>query len=172
MLLEKYGGVWADATTFCTCPLTEWISTFITMGFFAFSRPSEHYLFSNWFLYAEKDNYVLKKLNESTQRYYRKNKSAKIYLIQHQMANELFLKDKLFKHIWSNVPVFHAGISSKGIGPMFLQAINLFNESTPEIDSLIQSKYIPLFKLTTKCDYEKDQNEKTILSSLFSSLGK
>lgn len=40
MLLAKFGGVWADATTFCLKPLSEWLHDEVrTNGFFCFRRP-------------------------------------------------------------------------------------------------------------------------------------
>jgi hypothetical protein len=170
LLLEKYGGIWVDATTFCSCPLNQWIEPYIQTGFFAFSRPSNDFLFSNWFLYSEPENYLLKKIIESTTQYYREKKKAEIYLIQHKLIVDLYTKDHYFKEVWDNVPVFYAGISVKGIGPMFLLAIDLFNQCTPEISALIDSGMIPLFKLTYKCDFENKQTKKTILNYLFSTI--
>ncbi len=53
MLLAKFGGVWADATTFCLKPLSEWLHDEIyTNGFFCFrweSKVSDRDMIS-WFL--------------------------------------------------------------------------------------------------------------------------
>ena len=39
-LLEKYGGCWCDATTFCNKSLDIWLNEYIIKsGFFAFDRP-------------------------------------------------------------------------------------------------------------------------------------
>jgi hypothetical protein len=169
-LLAKYGGLWVDATTFCNCSLTLWLEPYIKTGFFAFSKPSNDFLFSNWFIYSESDHYLLQKMRDSTEKYYQKNKKAEIYLIQHHLVNQLYFSDPLFHNLCKSVPVFYSGISSQGIGPLFLQAIDLFNQTTPEIKALIDSKIIPLFKLTHKCDYENKYNPKTILYSLFSTI--
>ena len=62
-LLEKYGGLWVDATTYCVKPLDDWLPQYITSGFFAFSKyePEHNMLISSWFLYGDKDNYIIKK---------------------------------------------------------------------------------------------------------------
>ncbi|MFT4216780.1 MAG: capsular polysaccharide synthesis protein [Micropruina sp.] len=53
-VLSKYGGVWADATTYCNWPLDAWLP--VESGFFAFAWPARGYLFSTWFLYSEPGN--------------------------------------------------------------------------------------------------------------------
>jgi hypothetical protein len=61
-LLLKYGGVWADATTYCMRPLDDWIENCAASGFFAFSNPGPDRLISNWFLAAEGGNPLVRKL--------------------------------------------------------------------------------------------------------------
>lgn len=170
LLLEKYGGVWADATTFCNHSLTNWLEPFIKNGYFAFSRPSNEFLFSSWFVYSEPQHYISHKIKESITKYFRVNKKSDVYLILHQLINELYFNDSEFKQLCDKVPYFSSGISSNGIGPLFLQAIDLFNKLTPEIKALIDSKMIPLFKLTYKCDYVNKYNSDTIIYTLFSSI--
>src|ERR1700731_3743941 len=38
-LLVRYGGVWADSTTYCLQPLDAWLPSVTTSGFFAFAKP-------------------------------------------------------------------------------------------------------------------------------------
>ena len=58
-LLSRYGGVWADATTFCARPLDDWLPEYLASGFFAFRRPGPDRLLSTWFLAAEPDNHLV-----------------------------------------------------------------------------------------------------------------
>ena len=55
-LIERYGGVWADATLWCNRPLDEWIDAACRhSGFFAYARPGEPAPWrplSSWFLAA------------------------------------------------------------------------------------------------------------------------
>ena len=60
-LLSKYGGVWADATTFCINPLDEWIDDYAHSGFFAFRKPGPDRMISSWFLASERGNLVVSK---------------------------------------------------------------------------------------------------------------
>ena len=55
-LLKKYGGVWADATLWCTRPLDDWIETVCSpSGFFAYEKPGPGRPISSWFLAASKE---------------------------------------------------------------------------------------------------------------------
>lgn len=49
-LLNKYGGVWADATTYCHRSLDEWLPLMTSSGFFMFSNPAEDRDIESWFI--------------------------------------------------------------------------------------------------------------------------
>jgi Capsular polysaccharide synthesis protein len=49
-LLDKYGGVWVDATCFCCSPLATWLDEYTRSGFFGFYKPGRDRLISSWFL--------------------------------------------------------------------------------------------------------------------------
>ena len=72
-LLSKYGGVWADATTFCINPLDEWIDDYANSGFFVFSRPTPDKMISSWFIASEKECPLVRKLYERLALYWRQN---------------------------------------------------------------------------------------------------
>jgi mannosyltransferase OCH1-like enzyme len=168
-LLEKYGGVWVDSTLFCNRPLTQWLPNYIQSGFFGFSRPSNDYILSSWFLYSEPNHVICRKIGERISIYFRQVENMKKvnYLILHDIINELYQTNKEVKEELDKMTFFHSGISIfGGIGPLFLSAIDLFNRCTPEIDLIIQCQLIPVFKLTYKCDYSKNR-EDTIISHLF-----
>ncbi len=55
-LIYKYGGVWADATTYCFKPLNDWIFDAAPNGFFCFDNSHKDKTASSWFIYAEKFN--------------------------------------------------------------------------------------------------------------------
>ena len=70
LLLSKYGGVWADATTFCTKSLDEWIDDYSPSGFFVFDRPDRHKLISNWFIASSKNGIIVTKLYQMLTQYW------------------------------------------------------------------------------------------------------
>ncbi|MCW4469564.1 capsular polysaccharide synthesis protein [Flavobacterium sp. MFBS3-15] len=73
-LLIKYGGVWADPTTFCTTSLNSWIPEYLSGGLFMFYKPGRDRIISNWFIAAEKDNMILKKMFKELCEYWQNNK--------------------------------------------------------------------------------------------------
>jgi len=149
ILLQKYGGCWTDSTTFCNKPLTEWSPNYIREGFFAFQKPGPDRLLSNWFLYADKDNYILDKWYEKTVEYYSKNNRAEKYLIHHYMFGNLYESDIIFKEMWDKVPKLQAN----GLGPHYIQEKGMFKILIERIKNDIDRKITPLYKLTYKCKF-------------------
>jgi len=69
-LLLRHGGVWVDATVYCTRPLDGWLPDHMGSGFFAFDRPGPDRLLSNWLLAAPPDGYVPQRMWEALSGYY------------------------------------------------------------------------------------------------------
>ena len=118
-LLAKYGGCWCDATTFCNKPLDEWLPSNIGAGFFGFDKPGKDRLVSSWFLYAEKNNYIIQKWKKNTIRYWKTRKKNHKYYWFHHLFGDRYNIDKKFKQIWDLVPK----ISAKG--PHYIQSHGL-----------------------------------------------
>jgi len=51
-LLERFGGIWADATVFCHRPLQDWLPLLAGSGFFVFRDPGPDRWLSTWFIAA------------------------------------------------------------------------------------------------------------------------
>ena len=49
-LLSEFGGVWADASLFCSQPLDDWLPNYLADDFFAFASHRNDRLMTNWFL--------------------------------------------------------------------------------------------------------------------------
>lgn len=69
-LLARHGGVWVDATCYCTKPLDEWLPNYLLSGFFAFDRPGRDRLMSSWFLASSLDGYIPRRMREALDDYY------------------------------------------------------------------------------------------------------
>lgn len=61
-LLSRHGGAWADATVLCTRSLDAWLEPYRGAGFFAFRDPGRDRMISNWFIAAEPQSLILKRL--------------------------------------------------------------------------------------------------------------
>lgn len=160
-LLKTHGGVWVDATTFCNKPLNDWLPTYIKEGFFGFHKPTPDKLISSWFIYTEKDNYIINKWLESLIEYYLHRKSPHTYYWVHGLFGQCYKNDESFKTIWDNVPKLSAN------GPHTIN--RMFAPINPKIKQQIDSKVVPLYKLTHRCSFPK-YNENLTLYYLYSTL--
>jgi hypothetical protein len=151
-LLEKFGGCWCDATTFCNQSLDDWLDKNIQSGFFAFDKPGEDRLLSSWFIYSEKNNYIVKKWKEETIKYWENNNEMHNYFWFHYLFGDLYKTDNEFKKIWDLTLKISAD------GPHFLQTNNLLNSPSENIKNHIIEKKTPLYKLTYKYDINQYNN--------------
>ena len=163
ILLNTYGGVWADATTFCNRPLDEWLPLFCEKeGFFAFNKPLNDWLpkyvclenevvkdrlLSNWFIYSDPNHYIMRKWLQKTVDFHNTNmQQPHSYFIHHYLFGELYESDAAFKEIWDNVPK----IDANGMGPHYLDEKGFFDELTCATKMDIDCKITPLYKLSYK----------------------
>ena len=165
ILLNVYGGLWVDATTFCNRCLNDWLPQYISEGFFTFDKPGPDRLLSNWFIYAEKNNYLIDRWCNSTVEYYIVNNKAHTYFVHHYLFGDLYVSDNIFKDIWDKVPK----ISANGLGPHYLQEQGMFNNISIQIKSNIDNKITSLYKLTYKCQFP-EYDEKLVLYYLYSTI--
>lgn len=169
ILLKKYGGLWVDATTFCNKPLNDWLPNYITKGFFAFEKPAPNRdpkrLLSSWFLYSNQNNDIISKWFLKTLRflyknYYRLDKLD--YFFFHDQFYQLYKSNYQFRNDWNQVPKLFAS------GPHSLQNY-MRKPLTKEIKSNIDSKTIPLYKLTYKCSFPA-YNKNIVIYYLYSTI--
>jgi hypothetical protein len=72
-LLSRYGGVWADPTTYCIRPLREWIDEYASSGFFAFANPGPERIMGNWFLASRQQCPLVNRMKERYVAYWTAN---------------------------------------------------------------------------------------------------
>jgi hypothetical protein len=171
LILEKHGGIWADATSFCNKSLTEWLPKYISGCFFAFDKPFPNLIINTWWLYSEKNSYIIKKWCELTIKYWNTSTRDKVhtYFIHNYLFQDLYKNDTKFKEIWDKVPKI------SGIGARYLFEMGFFNKINDKIKESITSKITPVYKLTYKCDNcdvkHVDHYDKTlILHYLYSTI--
>lgn len=167
ILLNNYGGLWTDATTFCNKPLNDWLPHYITEGFFAFNKPTTipDKILSNYFLYADKKNYIIEKWCFTTIDFHKTHELNYPYFIHHFLFEDLYNEDNDFNKIWDKVPKFPAS----GIGPHYLEEKGFFEKINEEIKKDIDDKITPLYKLTYKIDfpiYDENKNIYYVYSTI------
>ena len=158
-LLYKYGGVWADATSFCVKPLDEWVDEATQSGFFAFSRPAADRIISNWFLSSHENNPITGSLLKLLIKYFQANKEYP-YFIFHQIYEQLIKDNKQAAAIWAKTPKISA------VPPHLLFHAGLLNPIDDQLKSLVKTSDSPVFKLSWKFD-ESLYNEHCVLHYLF-----
>lgn len=158
LLLEKYGGCWCDATTYCNIPLDDWLFKYCKSGFFAFRNPGPDRMLSNWFLYSEKNNYIIREWNKYIINYWKEHNKIEHYFMHHYLFAKVYKNDIIFKKIWNNTSkydskfpsiLFHYGLEKK---------INDNIKYIIDVNKLL----IPLFKLSYKYDNLKVKNDSVI----------
>ncbi|MCI8377477.1 MAG: hypothetical protein HFH72_03040 [Lachnospiraceae bacterium] len=98
LLLEKYGGLWVDATVFC---MDDFSYLYSGSNFFAFRVTDEEVIASSWFLYAAKGHVLVKETLRLVLRYCREMEQMEHYYIFHyffRMAAECYEEE------WDKVP--------------------------------------------------------------------
>lgn len=147
-LLAKYGGCWCDATTFCNQSLDIWLNKNTLTGFFGFELKVDRML-SSWFLYSEKNNYIIQKWKEKTILYWKNHNKMHHYYWFHYLFRDLYNSDNKFKELWDSTPKISAN------GPHYIQQQGLLNKLSDKVTNHINEIKTPLYKLTYK--YNKKQ---------------
>ncbi|MDB4345095.1 capsular polysaccharide synthesis protein [bacterium] len=107
-LIKKYGGLWVDATVLFNKSLDEWLPEYITEGMFAFSEPTKRHNICSWFLYGEKDNFLVDKWKETVDNYWGGRKGFHDYLWFHFCFDSCYNQLSEFKDKWDKVKKYNA----------------------------------------------------------------
>ena len=170
-LLQKYGGIWCDATLLCVKPLDDWINEYYNNGFFAFEQ-NHHTKLSSWFLYGEKDNYIINKWYQNVIDYINKaniiglehnpiitlnqwnnnDKYNSHYFWFHYLFTDIYNCDDRFKFEWDNIKKI------SGVPPHYIQNIGFCSKVTNDFISTFKNS-APVFKLTYRYDFTQCKND-------------
>lgn len=108
-LLNKYGGVWADATMLCMQPLDHWAFEAVEKsriwmyhGWGGGFNPNVG--IASWFILSYKNSYIIKKWKERCDKYWNENNKAHTYFWMDGLFRELYDSDIKFKNAWSITP--------------------------------------------------------------------
>ena len=103
-LMKDYGGVWADATSYCVHPVDAWLVPWMQGGFFAFDQPTPGRVMANWLLASEKNGKIATTLHREMNAYWRGRKHASDYFWFHYTFEWLLYADPSFRRAWKAVP--------------------------------------------------------------------
>ena len=166
LLLQKYGGVWVDATLICIKSLDNWLFKYFNINnnndFYAFKKPEKKISFSSWFLVSHPNNYIINKLAERYFKYFKTNLIAKTYFQFHDDFRYLLKNDKIFFKYYSKNKKL-----SSDTARIFTCKYG-FN-SNLNINQILKIHDSPLYKLSHKIKLRFDKD--TSISKLFLKIG-
>lgn len=143
-LLNKYNGVWVDATLFCTKPLDTWIHRYGPLFAFEFSQnvassiiDDDKKMLSSWFLYKSRPNYIVTKWAKVYNKYWDKRVKADDYFQFHLIFTNLYKTDVMFKGQWDK----SKRLSNSG--PHLLKTASLSDAFKQHVDHVMS----PVYKL-------------------------
>lgn len=105
-LLEKYGGIWADATTLCLNPLDHWVHTLLlTSDVFLFTNPTADRPIASWFIASRKNSAGIRFWNQKSQEFWAEATSQpREYFWLHYLFQYLTLRSRGFRLAFKNMP--------------------------------------------------------------------
>lgn len=109
-LLQEYGGVWVDATTYCMQPLDSWIEDVTETGFFVFHQPGEDRLLSTWFIASEKNAFIVMTWYQLLSDYWKSNNYVVPGRIRHKITHKL---ERLFNRNTKSTKYWFSPIVTK-----------------------------------------------------------
>lgn len=111
-LLDKYGGVWADATMLCLKPLDEWVDEKIHKhGFWMYHGDGAGYLPkkgpAGWFIISEPNNYIISHWRKSMHDFWLSHDSNANYFLIDELFCNLYKENQRFCEMWDDVPYIY-----------------------------------------------------------------
>ena len=104
-LLEKYGGVWVDATCYCRRPLDEWLDEVTPTDFFVYSRPVKKSLVAIWFIAVSQYNPLMMKWSELTDEYVLSNPGLAQRPLTRRWFNRFIDRNPYTTRYWFSYPL-------------------------------------------------------------------
>ena len=163
-LLHRHGGVWADATTVCLRPLSDWLPLLMQSGFFAFAAPGPDRLLSNWFLASEPSGEIIDRWFTLARRYWSEVTQADHYFWVHYLFGFGCRTDPVFKAGWAMTPKLsaHGALQARSLGFGPAHAKDVF-------DSLSEGN-VPVFKLDWRQHCRPDVSDFSPMAELLRAL--
>lgn len=153
-LLEKHGGVWADATMLCMQPLDNWVHKLIQpSSIWMYHGREDCTVLASWFIIAKKDSYMIKRWKEKCDEYWKNKTEAHEYSWMDFLWIDLYNNDDKFKQEWSKVPKICC--EDKGQSHMLAMKVN---EIHPDLQDIIKNNPPHAIKLSHHNFNESDKN--------------
>jgi hypothetical protein len=104
-LLEKHGGVWADATLLCMHPLENWIYEALEpSGFWTYHGRDEGQGPASWFIISVAKSLLISKWKKACDEYWSSRDEEDEYFWMDSLFKKLRTTDDEFRNEWASVP--------------------------------------------------------------------
>lgn len=149
-LLERHGGVWADATVYCLQPLDHWLPPLTRHGFFAFVWtetdswllwPNMRRLVTSWFLAAAPGHPLVTDWAGHSFAYWQGRSRPHDYYWVHLIFEYLVRTDRGFRREWERMPKLGA------VGPHLVHDHVRNPRDAEAVRAALRSGAVPVQKL-------------------------
>jgi tetratricopeptide (TPR) repeat protein len=135
LLLEKFGGIWLDATCFVSEPLRPHIDRALARSsVFAFNYTGPYLV--NWFLASRQDSYVMHLWRAASFLWWEKRGEIVDPLLHHHVFEMLHRLDDRFRAEWD------AGLRLNATPPHALQSVMLRPYEPEMLQTIIESAFV------------------------------
>ncbi|WP_171060841.1 capsular polysaccharide synthesis protein [Poseidonocella sp. HB161398] len=168
-LLRRRGGVWVDATCYCTRPLDHWLPMAAQHGFFGFAwtRRDRWFILPNvfremtsWFLASEPQGAIVSRWEEKSFAYWEGRETAHVYYWVHMIFEYLACSDRQVRRAWREMPKFGA------FGPHLVHDHVLKGRDPAQVRAALESGAVPLQKLRWNWDAAQLARAREVMPAL------
>jgi len=142
LILQKYGGIWIDATVY----LTGKPELFPDRDFFCFTRERDPRFLASWYIQSKPNSFLLNNWLKMLLDYWKQHEFLIDYFLMHHLFESLYFLNDDFRLEWNSVPIRSAA------PPHLLQSALLLDYSASEFQSTLDQTNI--HKLTWKINGE------------------
>jgi len=147
-VLNKHGGVWADATLLCMQPLDSWIEEALVPSEFWMYHGNGGFMDSkhgpaSWFIVSKANTYIITKWKNACDEYWKTRDTEDDYFWMDLLFKDLYENDPEFKRQWDATQYIYAGDP----GQSHTFSDGKWVEDTPEFKQLLDKSPPRVLKL-------------------------
>ena len=166
LLLQKYGGIYADAATFCCVNITTFLKEINFNQFWGFdiktfNKTKDERTLGSWFYISEPNTYII---NTFTNAFLEKAKQSPInhiYYLHHKTLTDLIINDTRFKHWYNDLKKINMFMNRISAKYWAYESSAILNEPSwfhpKRIDEMIRNNEFKIIKLRHKNIASKDE---------------
>jgi hypothetical protein len=107
-LLERHGGVWADASMLCLMPIDLWVYEAVRpTGFWMYHGRDEGRGPASWFMVSMRNTIIIREWKRACDAYWTNRTHSKNYFWMDELFANLCRDDPTFRTEWSRVPYLY-----------------------------------------------------------------